>query len=177
MSWQSGARSERPAGERQGIGSTLGPKLLAVALAKVNSSGTTQLTGTVVARLRNPSRRLGCGFQIHFETASRILVNTYDVASLWTTRVYDPDGDHLLHEIQTSLSLPRQYEMETFAPGVQITAVLGLPKDGAAAVIPGTWVLRVRWEPVVPMCDEETRSLYSGAEAYLDRGLTSPLAP
>ena len=181
MSWQSGAASERPAGERNVSLGALGPKILPVPLAKVNTSGTTQTSGTIVARLRNPSRKLGCGFQIHFEvhqTDGRT-VNSFAAApaNVWTTRVYDPDGGHLLHELQNSVTIPRQYEMETFAPGVQITATLGLPLDIAAAAIAGTWVLLVKWEPVIPICDDEARSLYSQCAVTLERGLAIPLAP
>jgi hypothetical protein len=162
-------------------GNALGPKILRVPLAKANTSGTTQTSGTVVARIRNPSRKLGCGFQIHFEVhqADGRTVNTFDGApgNLWTTRVYDPEGGHLLHEIQSSVTIPRQYEMETFAPGVQVTAVLGLARDIAAAAIAGTWVLTARWEPVVPMCDDEVRALYAQCAATLERGLAIPLAP
>ena len=180
MLWQ-GPQQGRPAGEQQIIGGALGPKIHRLPLAKANTSGTTQTSGTIVARLRNPSRKLGCGFQIHFEVhqADGRTVESYDAApaNLWTTRVYDPEGGHVLHTIQSSVAIPRQYEMETFAPGVQITAVLGLPRDIAAGAIAGTWVLITRWEPVVPMCDDEVRALYAQCAVTLDRGLTAPLAP
>lgn len=170
---------DRPAGERSLAAGALGARVREVLLAKVNTSGTSQTSGTVVAKLRNPSRKLGCGFQIHFEAKSRIAINAFDgaPANLWTTRVYDPDGDHMLHELQSSVTIPRQYEMETFAPGVAITAVLGIPRDGGGTTIEGTWVLRVRWEPVIPMCDDEARALFGAAEAWLERGLAAPLAP
>ena len=178
--WQ-GALADRPAGERQIITGALGPKRMIVPLVKVNTSGTTQTSGTIVARIRNPSRKLGMAFQIHFEAhqADGRTVDSFAGApsNVWTTRVYDPEGGHLLQIIQTDATLPRQYEVETFAPGIQITATLGLPLDVAAAAIAGTWVMVVRWEPVVPMCEDETRALYAQCAATLERGLAIPLAP
>jgi hypothetical protein len=178
--WQQ-AIGDRPSGESQVIAGALGPKVVLVPLVKVNTAGTSQTSGTVVARIRNPSRKLGCAFQIHFEVhqADGRTVASFAGApsNVWTTRVYDPTGGHILHTIQTDQTLPRQYEMETFAPGVQITATLGLPLDVAAAAIAGTWVMVVRWEPVVPMCDEEIRALYNQCTAVLERGLAIPLAP
>lgn len=175
--WQ-GARSERPAGTAGAVVGVLEPKVIPVFLAKVNSSGTANTTDTVIARIRNPSRKLGCAFQVHFESKDQIAVNAFDgsPANLWTTRVYDPEGGHLLHFLQESVSIPRQYEVETFAPGFQISAVLGLPRDASSNVIPGQWVMRVRWEPVVPMCDDEVRALYGQCAAWVEVP-GGPLAP
>lgn len=170
---------DRPAGERQVVAGAMGPRVKDVPLARVATAGAAQTSGTVIAKIRNPSRKLGCGFQVHFEAASRIAVNAFDgsPANLWTTRVYDPEGDHLLHFLQEAMTIPRQYEMETFAPGVQLSIVLGLPRDAGGNTIAGNWILRVRWEPVIPMCDDEARALGAAAEAWLEVGLANPLAP
>jgi hypothetical protein len=181
MSWMSGAKREGPAGERAVSLGALGPKAIEVPLVKANTSGTSQTSGLVIARIRNPSRKLGLAFQIHFEVhqADGRTIDSFAgaPANLWTTRVYDPDGGFLLHVLQTDATLPRQYEMETFAPGVEIRATLGLPLDVAAAAVAGTWKLIARWEPVIPMCDDEVRALYSQCAATLEKGLAIPLAP
>lgn len=162
--WDQSARTN------QGTGAPLGyyePKVQNLVLAKVVAAGGgSAISAGAMLRIKNPSRRIGVGFQIHFEPATRVDINTWGTSS-WSHWVFDPEGDHRLHELEASFSLPRQYEAETYAPGFLISATLGLPLNAAAAVIPGNWVARVRFEPCMPFCESEIARLYSDCFASL----------
>lgn len=150
--------SDRPAGPKTSPGG-LGQFQLEVPLCKVRSAGGTAASAAVVARLVNPSRKLGCSFQIHFEPTDVKAVSSFGT-STWSPRAFDPNGARVLHFLEEAEELPRLYEMETFVPGVLIAATLGLPVDSTPATVPGTWVLRARWEPSMPMCEADASALY-----------------
>jgi len=161
--WDQSARTNQPGGAPLGF---YEPKIQDLVLAKVIAAGGSATSTGAIIRIKNPSRRIGVGFQVHFEPATRTDVNTWG-ASSWSHWVYDPAGDHRLHELEAGEDLPRMYEAETYAPGFLISATLALPLNAAAAVIPGNWVARVRFEPCMPFCEAEINRLYSDCFASL----------
>lgn len=174
--WKGAQIPGQAAGAQQAIG-TYGQKVITIPLAYVRAGSGTLTTAEAVIKIVNPSRRLACAFQVYFEPSARQAINTYDVASVWTVRVWDPDGDHELHELEEGEDLPAQYEMESLAPGAQIVATLGIPKTAAAATISGRWMCKVRWEASMPFCAEEMAYLYQGATASLVRVTSGELGP
>jgi hypothetical protein len=165
----------RPAGQAARAG-YLGQKIIEVPIAKVASSGTSNATDPFQVRIINPSRRLGCGFAVLFKPDTAQTVADWP-SSTWTPIAFDPIGGEFIHELESAIALPRMYELESYVPGVIVQGTLGVPTDAAAATVPGMWLLRVRWEPCIPMCDEEAQSIYAACSASLDYGSTAVLTP
>lgn len=158
--WGATARTNlgQPNGSTFAGYNVVGQRVQSLEIGKVLASGGTT-SGSAVMRISNPSRRLGCGFQIHFEPFTRTEVASPGSSS-WTVHVMDPEGDHKLHELESGEAVPRQYEAETFAPGFLITATLGTPTAAGGALIPGLWMCKARWEPLPPFCVDETNELF-----------------
>ena len=169
------AITNRPAGQVVRAG-WLGQKIVTVGLAEVAAAGTSQPTATFQARIINPSRKLGCGFAVLFRPATGQTVVTW-TASVWTPRGFEPTNGAPLHVLESSIAVPRMYEMETYSPGVIVTGTLGVPVNATPATVPGTWELIVRWEPCMPMCDDEALAIYGACSAGLDFGPSAPLVP
>jgi hypothetical protein len=160
------ALSSRPAGAQIRPGAQA-KKYERKELALVRAAGTSQPTGAITARIVNPSRRLTCSWSIVFESDAVVEIDTWDAASVMTARAcsFDSGREVLEHVLQNAVALPTGYEMDSLVSGVRIVATLGIPLDAAAAVVPGSWILKVTWEPDQPLCDDEVVALYSQCAA------------
>jgi hypothetical protein len=147
-----------------------------VPLAAVATSGTSQTSGTVTARLTNPSARLICSWSVSFEPNAPVLITSYGSAT-WTLTAARPGGvagrRAALHALETAVALPTMYEIAGGIREVDVSCALALPTPTVA----GSWVLQADWEPTVLICDAELAEIYSRCTAVLTRGLTAPLAP
>lgn len=164
MPWGGGVIPGQSAGSAQ-VAGTFGQRMIDVPII-YSAAGGALTSATAYLQVVNPTRRLTCGYQIHFEPTSSQEIQTYGTAS-WTHYAYDPIGGFRLHELEVGEDLPALYEMDSINPGSLIIATLTPPKTSAPATVPGRWVLRVRWESGIPFCADELPYLYNQCRAQL----------
>jgi len=139
-------------------------KPLSKVLARVDAASTAGQTVTARATLKNPSRRLSVCFSVAFEADDNSVPNTYP-DSTWSARAVRRNRltgkNPQAHALITAQVLPNMYELDSAIREILITAVLGVPLDGAAGVVSGNWVLLAEWEPNQPaMCEPEIKALF-----------------
>lgn len=151
-------------------------KAVAVKLARVETSGAANTTGTPKATIKNPSRRLSCMFSLTFEPDEPKAVASY-TSSTWTVQAMRPNrrtgkrGE--LHALVSAQALPNAYELDSAIRELKIATSLAIPTTAGAAAIAGDWVLLVEWEPNQPaMCDKEIEDLFSFCDATVDGEVT-----
>lgn len=151
-------------------------------LAKVNTSGSSNPTGTVIAHVRVPSSRLSVAMSVAFEPDAGAAVSSYSNAQ-WTVRAMRPGDSRSgskeceLHEVDSSKALPRMYEATSNVRLFKITCALAVPVDGSAAAIAGSWVLECEYEPNTLICDADAEMLLPVCTANVVKALSAPLAP
>lgn len=173
------ARPAGPAGTRPGSAG-YSVKSERVQLARVNASGASNATGTAIARINNPSRRLSCSVSVAFEPDSPQAIPNYAGATYTLTAMRpgtNASKEARLHTILAATALPHAYEMDTAIRAIEVSAALTIPLTAGAAAIPGDWVLVVEWEPNQNLCIEDYEAQLARASAYLARGPSAPLAP
>jgi hypothetical protein len=171
---------DRDAGGTGGAGNYTEVNRQRFVLAKVNATGTSHTSDTVTARITNPSARLNCCFSVGFEPDTSQEPAPFTPGDFtWTLTALRPGGtdgrEARLHVIEDSKDLGRAYEVETAVKLIEVAATIGVPVDGAAAAIPGRWILEVIWEPAIPMCTSEVKALYVFCHCTLNQG--ADLAP
>lgn len=168
-----------PGGEGASLAS-VGRKVLHQVIGRVNTSGTTNTSDTVVAKMLNPSSRLRGIIEAFFVADTQQLVNDYQSPS-WVLRALRPPGNGYreaeLHVVENGLALPRAYEIDSLVRAMRISATITIPLTPAAASIAGNWVISATWEPNTPMCDDEVLELYDKCGLELVTKQTEPLAP
>lgn len=146
-------------------------KSVSVPIARSSASGSAGNSATVKCLIQLPSRRLSCAFSVSFEPDSSQRVASYAVAPTWTATALrrNPVSNKVgtLHSIFSGRSLPELYEVDTAVRLIELSVLVTVAQDGAAATIPGVWVLLVEWEPNQDMasCPGEEAQLFGLCDA------------
>lgn len=145
-----------------------------VLLSKVLSSSTTGLV-SIVAAVKNPSRRLSCFISVAFEPSSKQPVASYSTQPVWSVtplRLNRHTNQRVPLQVlsyASAANLPAAIEVDTAVREFRIAGSLYVPKDSTPATIAGDWVLLVEWEPNQPgMCVDEWEALFKFCDATLE---------
>lgn len=141
-------------------------KSIRVPLVEVASAApATGTTVTRVARILTPGPELALAFGLSFEPTTPVAINSFASAAWTATAMRSGSGEGRearYHAIFTSEVLPQLYTVAGVIPDIEISAALTIPLDGAAAGIPGQWVLEALWGAAAPgLCREDRDFLYN----------------
>ena len=151
-----------PASQRVGFEpfKILRQQLIAVASA-APATGTTV---TRVARVITPASELQVAIGLAFEPAAGQVVADYQSAAWTLTAMRSGAGggkEARYHKILDATALPALTNHAGIIPDIEVSAALTIPLDGAAAGIPGEWVLEVSWGGAIHLCPEDREFLYA----------------
>lgn len=161
--------SPGPAGMAAGVGVPIKSERLVLGTV---SGASLVTTANVTARVDNPSGRLNYSLSLAYEpNASGTPVVAGANPTTWSIQAMRPgiDGgrDAYLHSVLASTNAPYLWEGISAVRQFQVATVLYVPVDGAAAAVPGRWVLVAEWEPALDLCAEDISQLFSRCRARL----------
>lgn len=159
------------AGSARGPGGIILPKRVVVPCSRNADLSGKATSGTAILKVETPSCKLRCHIELGFAPAAQRLPTTYN-SSVWTLRAMRPAMDEAgeceLHALESAVSLPTSYELDSALRLVKATATLFHASDSGTELT-GAWVFSVTWEPTVEMCAEEAEYLYGKCFANLVR--------
>lgn len=148
-------------------------------IARVNTSGTSNTTGTPIVWVRNPSRRLSCFVSVSFEPDVTATIGSYTSSTYGMTAYRRNRTNARLAELHTLLtsgtSLPHAMEFDSAVRVIRVATSLAIPTVGGSSVA-GNWVCSCEWEPNQPMDDDTVRALLNLCDVEL-AGEPPTLAP
>lgn len=151
------------------VGPPFWTRSVAKVLARVETSGSQNLTSSPIAWIKNPSRRLSCFISLSFEPDTPGVVGSYTSStySLEAWRKNRTNGKTAqLHALLSSTNLPHAYELDSAIRLIKLAGTLAIPTIGGSSAA-GNWVALCEWEPNQTIDETTLRALLRECDVEL----------